>query len=63
MLLRRKMDPSAGLREVRERVVRLLTAVVTISSVEWQSARRSNGEEEAGQTNIMFEDDNLVAVP
>jgi hypothetical protein len=27
------MDPSAGRREVRERLVRLLTAVVTTSSV------------------------------
>jgi hypothetical protein len=33
MLLRRKIEPSAGRREVRERVVRLLTAVVTTSSV------------------------------
>ena len=32
MLLRRKMDPKAGRRENRERVTRLLMAVVTTSS-------------------------------
>ena len=32
MLLRRKMDPKAGCREVRERVTKLLIAVITTSS-------------------------------
>lgn len=54
------MDPSAGRREVRERVVRLLTVVVTTSSVVVVSIKERQQLKE--RTNEMFEDDSLVTV-
>ena len=57
------MEPNAGRLEVRERVVRLLLAVVITSSVSSISLEEGKVKKRMGLTNKMFEDHRLIMVP
>ena len=63
MLLRRKIDPKAGRREVRERVTKLLMAVTTTSStktllapiIEGQKNGWAGGDDSRTKCSTMLE--------